>query len=180
MEQKTTPLGRRIYCRPYDSPCGRLILGAIGNALCLCDWDIPDRRKVIDLRLKAALKAEMVMTPSPVTDMAAAELDEYFAGRRTHFDIPLLMAGSDFRKDVWQALLSIPYGQTLSYSKVAGLSGHPAAIRAVGTAIGANPMSIFVPCHRVTLQSGAIGQYAGGTPAKVQLLALEKARAGHA
>lgn len=115
------------------------------------------------------------MGSSQVTEKAAAELDEYFAGRRTAFDIPLLMAGSDFRKDVWKALLTIPYGETLSYSEVAARCGHPRAVRAVGTAIGANPMSIFVPCHRVTLHSGAIGQYAGGRDAKSRLLTLEKA-----
>ncbi len=174
MDKTTAPISNFIYCQPYDSPCGRLIIGSIDGELCLCDWDIAGRRKIIDARLKAAFKAEIVMQPTEVTVRAAKELDEYFAGRRMSFDIPLKFAAGEFRKDVWQALLTIPYGATVSYSEIASQAGHPAAVRAVGTAIGANPMSIFVPCHRVILQSGAVGQYAGGTPAKSRLLALEK------
>lgn len=173
MEQKTTSINPVIQCTVYDSPCGRLILGSIGDALCLCDWDIPPRRSVIDSRLKEGFNAELLYQPSAVTDKAAQMLDEYFEGRRHSFDLPLIFSGSDFRKCVWQTLLSIPYGSTSSYSQVAAMIGHPKAVRAVASAIAANPISIFVPCHRIVLLSGIAGNYAGTPAAKSYLLNLE-------
>ncbi len=107
---------------------------------------------------------------------AARQLDEYFAGRRTVFDLPLDMAGTPFQRTVWQALTKIPFGRTGSYTEHAQRIGNPDAVRAVGTAIGRNPVSIIVPCHRVIGRSGMLTGYAGGLERKRYLLALEDAR----
>lgn len=173
MEQKTSE-NKLIICRTYDSPCGRLILGTIDGRLCLCDWDIPERRAVIDRRLRNAFGAEIIAGHSDINERAATMLDEYFAGRRRTFDLPLTFRGTELRCKVWEALQTIPYGSTVSYSDVAAMVGRPDAIRAVASAIGANPLSVFIPCHRVISRSGRIGNYAGTPAAKIHLLAIEK------
>ena len=101
-------------------------------------------------------------------------MDEYFLKRRKHFDIPLLFAGTDFQKQVWQSLLTIPYGQTLSYGALAANIGCPKAVRAVANANGANALSIFVPCHRVIGGNRSLTGYGGGVEAKRFLLDLER------
>ena len=114
----------------------------------------------------------------PVLQQASQQLGEYFAGRRSRFDLPLdLRGGTVFQQSVWQALLVIPHGEVTSYGEVSRRIGHPAAVRAVGGAIGRNPVSIIVPCHRVTGSSGALTGYAGGLERKTALLRLEGALA---
>jgi methylated-DNA-[protein]-cysteine S-methyltransferase len=103
----------------------------------------------------------------------AAQLDEYFAGKRTEFDVPLDLAGTDFQRSVWQELSAIPFGKSVSYAQHAQKLGNPKALRAVGSAIGKNPVSIIVPCHRVIGSSGDITGYAGGLERKRFLLGLE-------
>lgn len=112
----------------------------------------------------------------PVLRQAVAQLAEYFAGRRTHFDLPLdLQAGTAFQRSVWQALLAIPHGRTTSYGKLSQSIGQPAAVRAVGAAVGRNPLGIVVPCHRVLGSGGSLTGYAGGLERKSALLQLEGA-----
>ncbi|HEX6363456.1 MAG TPA: methylated-DNA--[protein]-cysteine S-methyltransferase [Albitalea sp.] len=106
---------------------------------------------------------------------AAAQFDEYFAGRRTRFDVPLDLHGTAFQQAVWQALLEIGPGETRCYSDVARRVGQAAAVRAVGAAIGKNPVSVIVPCHRVIGRDGTLTGYAGGLDRKRALLALEGA-----
>lgn len=107
---------------------------------------------------------------------AIQQLDEYFAGTRTTFDLPLdLQGGTAFQRSVWQALLSIPPGGTTSYGRLSQRIGQPAAVRAVGAAVGRNPVSIVVPCHRVLGANGALTGYAGGLERKGALLRLEGA-----
>jgi methylated-DNA-[protein]-cysteine S-methyltransferase len=107
---------------------------------------------------------------------AAAELAEFFAGRRQHFEVPIDAQGTDFQRSVWQALQRIPCGQLHSYGALARELGRPAAARAVGAAVGRNPISVIVPCHRVVGQGGSLTGYAGGLPRKRSLLHLEGAR----
>jgi methylated-DNA-[protein]-cysteine S-methyltransferase len=104
---------------------------------------------------------------------AVKQLEEYFAGERTQFDLPLELEGTPFQKDVWLALGEIPYGKTISYAELATMVGRPTAFRAVGQANGANPIPIVLPCHRVLASGGRIGGYGGGLDMKRQLLALE-------
>jgi methylated-DNA-[protein]-cysteine S-methyltransferase len=113
----------------------------------------------------------------PVMLEAASQLADYFAGRRLHFDLPLdLSHGTLFQQAVWQGLLAIPAGRTLSYGALSSGVGKPAAVRAVGAAVGRNPISVIVPCHRVVGANGSLTGYAGGLERKSALLALEGLR----
>jgi methylated-DNA-[protein]-cysteine S-methyltransferase len=110
---------------------------------------------------------------SPALDATAAQLDEYFAGARRDFDLPIAPRGTGFQQIVWRALVAIPFGETRSYGALAHTIGRPSASRAVGAANGKNPISIIVPCHRVIAASGELTGYAGGLAAKRWLLAHE-------
>lgn len=167
----------RIITSRYESPCGTLMLGSLADRLCLCDWHVgPEHNNRVNGRLCRMLGAEFEAGGSPVIDEAKIQLDEYFAGALREFDVPLLFAGTDFQRRVWAALLTIPYGQTISYGEMARQIGMPTAVRAVANANGANAISIFVPCHRVIGSNGALTGYAGGLEAKEFLLKLENAR----
>lgn len=107
------------------------------------------------------------------TDRAFEELEEYFLGRRREFDLPLSPDGTEFQKRVWAALREIPYGETRSYSEIAGQVGNPKAVRAVGMANHRNPIAIMIPCHRVIGKNGSLTGYAGGLDLKERLLKLE-------
>ena len=112
----------------------------------------------------------------PVLREAITQLGDYFAGRRSGFELPLdLQGGTDFQRSVWQALLAIPSGGTTSYGALGQSIGKPAAVRAVGAAVGRNPVSIIVPCHRVLGADGSLTGYAGGLERKSALLQLEGA-----
>lgn len=160
--------------REYGAPCGRLVLGAFANRLCLCDWVQGKHREQNEQRLRRILSADFRTGTSSLLDAAALQLDEYFAGQRRRFDIPLLLTGTEFQKKVWQALLEIPYGATISYGELASRIGMPHAVRAVANANGANAISIFAPCHRVIGSDNSLTGYAGGLPAKQYLLGLEQ------
>jgi methylated-DNA-[protein]-cysteine S-methyltransferase len=111
---------------------------------------------------------------SPVLAAACAQLDEYFAGTRTTFDIPLRLQGSPWEQRVWEALLTVGYGETVSYGEIAAQVGAPSSARAVGAANGRNPVAIVVPCHRVIGASGKLTGYGGGLERKSTLLDLER------
>ncbi len=108
-------------------------------------------------------------------DDVVAQLDEYFAGERTGFDVPLDLTGTDFQRTVWAQLSAIPYGRTISYGELARRVGNPRAARAVGAANGRNPVALIVPCHRVIAGDGGLGGYGGGSDRKTLLLELERA-----
>lgn len=150
------------------------MLGSFGDRLCLCDWQVDNHRDTVDTRLCRLLDAMFVDGSSPVLANAFVQLDEYFAGKRREFDIPLLFAGTEFQEKVWNALLAIPYGETVSYGEMARMIGMPKAVRAVANANGANSISIFTPCHRVIGSDRRLTGYAGGLAAKEYLLKLEK------
>lgn len=171
----------RIITSRYESPCGTLMLGSFAGRLCLCDWQVgQEHNNRINGRLRRMLGAEFKTGYSPVIDEAKTRLDEYFAGARREFDVPLLFAGTDFQKRVWAALLTIPYGQTISYGEMARRIGMPTAVRAVANANGANAISIFAPCHRVIGNGRKLTGYAGGLAAKEYLLTLEMSRMSEA
>jgi methylated-DNA-[protein]-cysteine S-methyltransferase len=148
------------------SPVGELTLIAKDNRLIaiLCDNHETGRVKLDP------------MTPSdsdPTLLEAEKQLSEYFAGQRNQFELDLDFVGTPFQKQVWSALLTIPFGETRSYAQIAIQIGNPKAVRAVGAANGKNPISIVAPCHRVIGSSGALIGFAGGIEMKRQLLALE-------
>jgi methylated-DNA-[protein]-cysteine S-methyltransferase len=113
----------------------------------------------------------------PIMQAAATQLQQYFCGQRKHFELPLdLSVGTEFQQTVWRALLTVPFGQTCSYGALSAQIAKPGAVRAVSSAIGRNPLSIIVPCHRVLGATGALTGYAGGLDRKAALLKLEGAR----
>lgn len=152
----------------YDSPLGRVILAASGDHLVGLWFD--NQRHLPDF-------SNWPQAPThPLMEATKAQLSDYFAGHRTCFDLPLnLNTGTDFQQSVWRALLSIPPGATSSYSAISAMIGNPKAVRAVGGAIGLNPLSIIVPCHRVLGSDGTLTGYAGGLDRKTALLQLEGA-----
>jgi methylated-DNA-[protein]-cysteine S-methyltransferase len=109
----------------------------------------------------------------PLLASARDQLAEYFDGRRSTFDLPLAPRGTPFQLAVWRALLAVPFGATSTYGAIAGAVGRPTAVRAVGAAVGANPIGIVVPCHRIIGRDGSLTGYAGGLDRKTRLLALE-------
>lgn len=162
------------YLQYYPSPAGEIVLASIGGELCLCDWaEMPcaERNK---RRLVRLLNVEWREEPSGVLRQAQTELDEYFAGSRKTFDIPLRPVGTDFQKRVWDALLEIPYGETRTYKEIAIRVDNLKGIRAVAQAIGANGLSVFIPCHRVIGSNHSLTGFAGGLKAKKVLLETER------
>ncbi len=162
-----------ILISPYSSPCGTLILGSFENRLCLCDWQVERHREQIDKRLNRYLQADIVPGISQVIEQTATQLDEYFAGVRHGFDVPLLLVGTEFQKTVWNELLHIPFGTTISYADLAQRISIPTAVRAVANANRANALSVIVPCHRVIGRDGALTGYGGGVEVKKWLLEHE-------
>jgi methylated-DNA-[protein]-cysteine S-methyltransferase len=158
----------------YKTSCGELVLGSYGEKLCMCDWQYRKMRGTIDNRLQKGLQAEFVEQDDQVLKIARWQLDEYFELKRTVFDIPLLMVGTEFQQSVWNALMQIPYGASLSYLKLAERINNKKAVRAVASANGANAISIIIPCHRIIGSNGELVGYAGGLAAKKKLLELEQ------
>ena len=153
-----------VYYTFSDTPSGRILLIGDGTTLSGLHWDVFKRRPAVD--------------PSWTEDTAAfttvlRQLAEYFAGTRQEFDIPHHLQGTDFQISIWNELKKIPYGQSSSYQAIASAIGKPKATRAVGAAVGSNPLCIIVPCHRVLTSSGALGGFSGGLPSKSTLLARE-------
>ena len=114
---------------------------------------------------------------APVLDATVEQLDEYFAGTRTTFDVPLDLHGTPFQLAAWQALAGIPYGETRTYGEQADTIGRPTAVRAIGAANGRNPVSIVLPCHRVIGSNGSLTGFGGGLEVKARLLDLEREHA---
>ncbi len=164
---------RRVHLSRYDSPCGELLLGAYGDKLCLCDWNEKPCVERNKRRLVRLLHAEFTEEPSEIIQRTKQQLDEYFAGERSAFDIPLHPVGTDFQQRVWRALLGIPFGQTRTYKDIALRVGNLKGIRAVAQAIGANGISILIPCHRVIGSNHSLTGFAGGLQAKRTLLEIE-------
>ncbi len=144
----------------------------------MCDWAVEKRRGTIDRRICRYLDAEYEEGPSEFIDKAIVELDEYFAGLRKEFTVPVLFSGSRFQCGVWEELMKIPYGVTISYAELAKRIDNPKAVRAVASANATNPISIFVPCHRVIGSNHMLTGYGGGLEAKQALLTLEARIAG--
>ncbi len=164
----------KISIQYFQSPYGELIIGSLGDELCLCDWRYRKMRESIDKRITRGLEAEYVIEKSFVIEQTIEQLEVYFAQKRTSFDIPLKLVGTDFQQLVWKELLKIPYGKTESYLGLSKKLNNPNAIRVVASANGANAISIIVPCHRIIGSKGELVGYAGGLSAKKRLLQLER------
>jgi len=160
--------------REYISPAGCLMLGAAGGKLLMCDWT-GSRRHGRNMRklTTAAVDMSLSYADSAVLDEAEAQLVEYFSGTRREFSLDIAFCGTPFQKAVWRELMKIPYGMTVDYAGLSERVGRPSAVRAVANAVGANTVSIIVPCHRVVGRDGSLTGYAGGIRAKRVLLTLE-------
>ena len=150
-----------------DSPVGALKLVAHDQALVAVMWDNEDHKRVRLAELTENLQHPMLLK-------VKQQLEQYFAGQRQQFNLPLDFQGTDFQQQVWRALLTIPYGETRSYKDIALQIGNEKAVRAVGAANGKNPISIIAPCHRVIGSGGALVGFAGGLDKKQILLSLEQ------
>lgn len=156
------------------SPLGPLRLGATRDGLCLLEFPDPIRIDAAHRGLDRWLGLPFVPGRNAHIDRAIVELDEYFAGRRRDFTVPLVAPGTAFERQVWAALGTIPYGVTWSYAELARSVGNPDAQRAVGMANGRNRIALLIPCHRVVNTGGALGGYGGGLWRKHWLLELER------
>lgn len=162
-----------IYKAYYTSPAGKLLLAEYDGELCLCLWANDCHEKVI-AKLEHQLNTLSTLNKTSILTEAIQQLDEYFAGNRQSFDLPLRIITTDFRQAICHLLQEIPFGQTESYMALAQLFGNTKAIRAVASACGANPISIFIPCHRIIGSNGKLTGYNGGLEAKKILLDLER------
>jgi AraC family transcriptional regulator of adaptative response/methylated-DNA-[protein]-cysteine methyltransferase len=166
--------GEAVLLEWIASPVGPLIAGATDAGLCLLEFS--DRRMLegqLEI-LRRRLDAPLLPGRHRWLDALGAQLAEYFEGRRTRFELPLVIRGTPFQEHVWRALLEIPAGETCSYRDIAARIGQPGATRAVGTANGMNRIAIVIPCHRVVNADGRLGGYGGGVWRKQYLLDLER------
>lgn len=163
-----------VAYRTMDTPLGALLLAATEKGLVRVAYAREGHDRVLE-QLAHSVSPRVLRAPARL-DLAAREIDEYFARRRTLFDLPLdFQLSHGFRRTVLTHLPSIAYGATASYAVVAAITGNPKAVRAVGTACATNPLPVVVPCHRVVRSDGTLGQYIGGSDAKKTLLTLEAA-----
>lgn len=159
-------LPKHTQVTQFTSPLGTILLAACNNQLVGIWFD--NQAHLPDLSSYSPDEGQ------PVLQQAKQQLQDYFAGQRQQFDLPLnLTTGTAFQQAVWQALLAIPFGATCSYGQLASRIGKPSAVRAVGAAVGRNPLTIIVPCHRVIGTKGSLTGYAGGLDRKTALLQLE-------
>lgn len=156
-----------LFHKFVTSPVGKLKLVASDKGLVAILWENDNPRRV-------PLTSSMEDDQQKILVEVERQLNQYFTGERRSFSLPLDMRGTPFQKDVWEALLSIPFGETRSYGQLAKQIGRSSASRAVGAANGRNPISIIVPCHRVIGSSGKLTGFAGGLETKATLLDMEK------
>ncbi|TQL04113.1 methylated-DNA--[protein]-cysteine S-methyltransferase [Cellulomonas sp. SLBN-39] len=164
-----------VTYRVVDSPVGALLVVGGERGVLRVAFEVQDHEAVLgDVARRVSPR---VLEGGARLDPVLRELDEYFAGTRHRFDVPVdLRLATGFRRDVVAALPDVPYGRTATYAQVAAATGRPRAVRAVGTACARNPVPLLLPCHRVVRSDGTTGQYAGGTSAKRVLLDLEAQR----
>lgn len=163
-----------VYMQRHNTPCGNMVLASFNNMLCLCDWETNSHHDHNIKRLIRSLKCSLSDSGSSVIDNAIIQLDEYFSEKRFDFNLPLLLIGTNFQKFVWHELTNIAYGKTSTYKNIAAAIGNKHASRATANAIGSNPISIIIPCHRIIGCNNSLTGYAGGISTKQFLLSLEQ------
>lgn len=156
---------KTLFYYEYEVPIGRIVIAEEGGAITFIEFG----KESIPQIVEGGAERE-----TSIIGEAYRQLKEYFSGSRKTFDLPLAPKGTDFQQSAWQALLTIPYGETRSYKEIAEQIGNPKACRAVGMANNRNPISIVVPCHRVIGSNGSLVGYGGGLDIKKQLLDLER------
>ena len=163
-----------IFTTTIESPLGALFAGAVEQGICMLEFSDPQRLEGQLAEVRRVFNGPLLPGASPHLEQLRTELGEYFAGQRRVFSLALVYPGTDFQRQVWEALLHIPYGDTRSYEQIAQQIGSPKAVRAVGTTNGRNRVAIVIPCHRVVNKDGKLGGYGGGLWRKQWLLDLEQ------
>lgn len=158
-----------MYIKTYDSKVAKLHIATHNNSIVAISFSALDKAY-----LDTLLKFPILNIQGRSSDDVDEQLDRYFEGKDPHFSLQLELHGTEFQQKVWEACATIPYGETRSYADLAKAIGNPKATRAVGTALGKNPIPIIIPCHRVLRTNGDLGGYAGGLDVKRKLLELEK------
>jgi len=162
-----------IKIQYHKTKIGELILGSFDDKLCILDYRYRKRRNTVDKRIKKDLKAEFIEDTNEILEKTKKQINEYLSSKRREFDIPILMVGSDFQKQVWRELENIKYGKTASYLEIAKRINNKKAVRAVALANGANAIALLIPCHRIIKLNGGVGGYSGGVEVKKRLLEIE-------
>lgn len=163
-----------VHISYYTVFSKEFILGSYQGKLCLLDFSHRTKKDMIHNRIKKNICANFVRKEDEIIKETKKQLDSYFENKRKSFNIPLLTTGTSFQKKVWEQLLQIPYGETITYKDLATMIGDEKSFRAVANANGANAIGIIIPCHRVIASDGTLGGYAGGVDIKEKLLQLEK------
>jgi methylated-DNA-[protein]-cysteine S-methyltransferase len=163
-----------INIQYFKHPYAEFVLGSYEGKLCLCDFRYRKMRESVDNRIQRGLNATFTEQNDAILEQTKTQLEEYFLGERSVFNLPLLLIGTDFQRSVWQALEDVKYGETAKYLDLATAIGNQNAVRAVGNANGANGLAIIIPCHRIIGSQGELVGYGGGLPLKKRLLELEQ------
>lgn len=169
-----------IYTQKLETPIGHMIAGVTDGGICLFDFEYRKMLPAIKKRVSDHINADYLEQEHKLHIELKEQVDEYFQGARTNFDLPLIFSGTDFQKKVWNALLEVPFGEKRTYMQQTRVLGDEKAIRAVARANGENCLAIIVPCHRVVGSNGALTGYAGGLKAKKWLLEHETKVVGKA
>ncbi len=167
---------KKINITYYKTKIGELIIGSYSQKICILDFRFRRMRATVDNRIKKSLKTDFVFQEDNIIKETKKQIDEYLLGERKEFKIPILLVGTDFQKQVWNELLKVKYGETVSYLDIAKRIDNPKAVRAVASANGANSIALIVPCHRVIESNGGLGGYGGGLAVKKRLLNLERVK----
>ncbi|MBS1774118.1 MAG: methylated-DNA--[protein]-cysteine S-methyltransferase [Bacteroidetes bacterium] len=167
-----------IIYKYFKTPLGSMMGAATDEGICLFDFEYRRSMSSIQKRIQDGLQMDYKEGEHPFLDKLEQQINEYIAGTRKEFDLPLHFVGTDFQKKVWNGLLQIPYGETRSYKQQSIFLGDVKAIRAVGTANGQNGIAIIVPCHRVIGENGSLIGYGGGLSKKKWLLEHEAKHCG--
>ncbi len=162
-----------VYWKRMDHPQWHLYIAATKDGLCYVGSETGILEELLEW-VRKRLPNYIVQEDMHILKVYEEALINYLEGSRDNFSLPMDLYGTEFQQKVWQAVQKIPYGQTVSYSDIAEIIQKPNALRAVGTAIGANPVPIIIPCHRVIAKNGKLGGYSGGLEMKKKLLLLEK------
>ncbi len=165
-----------LWTSTFDSPIGRLELMASAKGIVMLAFPVKRASKIADWKRRWAGGSRLSEVENPALEEARAQVLAYLQGERHSFSCALELRSTPFQSHVFDALLDIPYGETRSYGEIAAQIGQPGASRAVGNACGANPLPLFIPCHRVLAAGGKLGGFGGGSALKRKLLALERGR----
>ncbi len=165
---------QQINIQFHKTKYAEFILGSYDNKLCLLDYKYRKMRQALDNKIRKMLNAEFTEKEDEILCKTKTQINEYFMGERTTFDIPLLMVGTEFEKDVWKSLLKVPYGETATYSDLVSNGNNINTLKSISKANGSNSIALIVPCHRIIDDNGDLVGYGGGLPLKLKLLNLEQ------